>query len=99
MEPAMARVLALSLMAPKLTESLGKISFCTSACTSSLQERRGFLRNALGATTYPCSSWQNKKKKGRNPSLLLTGKQETHPCSSWESKNPRELAQLSVTGV
>lgn len=50
MEPAMARVLALSLIAPKLTESLGKISFWTSACTSSLQEKkkkkRGFLRNA-----------------------------------------------------
>lgn len=47
MEPAMARVLALSLIAPRLTESLGKISFWTSAWTSSLQERRGFLRNAL----------------------------------------------------
>lgn len=46
MEPAMARVLALSLIAPKLTESLGKISFWTSAWTSSLQETRGFLRNA-----------------------------------------------------
>lgn len=40
MEPAMARVLALSLIAPKLTESLGKISFWTSACTSSLQEKK-----------------------------------------------------------
>lgn len=49
MEPAMARVLALSLIAPKLTESLGKISFWTSAWTSSLQERRGFLRNVLDA--------------------------------------------------
>lgn len=47
MEPAMARVLALSLIAPKLTESLGKISFCTSAWTSSLQGRGGFLRDAL----------------------------------------------------
>jgi len=48
MEPAMARVLALSLMAPRLTESLGKISFCTSACTSSLREGRVLLRNASG---------------------------------------------------
>lgn len=40
MEPAMARVLALSLIAPKLTESLGKISFWTSACTSSLQGKK-----------------------------------------------------------
>lgn len=59
MEPAMARVLALSLMAPKLTESLEKISFCTSAWTSSLQERE-FLRNALGAPTHPCFSRENK---------------------------------------
>lgn len=40
MEPAMARVLALSLIAPKLTESFGKISFWTSACTSSLQGKK-----------------------------------------------------------
>lgn len=58
MEPAMARVLALSLMAPRLTESLGKISFWTSACTSSLWERRRLLRNASGgpqgAPNGPC---------------------------------------------
>lgn len=36
MEPAIARVLALSLIAPRLAVSLGKISFWTSAWTSNL---------------------------------------------------------------
>lgn len=65
MEPAMARVLALSLMAPKLTESLGKISFWTSAWTSSLQEAED------------SSEMLKMPPRSINPSLLLMGKQES----------------------
>lgn len=57
MEPAIARVLALSLTAPRLTESLGKISFCTSACTSSLGRVGKHPESSTqpGATEQPSS--------------------------------------------
>lgn len=64
MEPAIARVLALSLIAPRLTESFGKISFWTSACTSSLGKRQGNTQSAkpLGTPEDPALFLQSQDK-------------------------------------